>query len=60
MNILTKLCIIVGFCTSAVAVSTAENAIGEKYTFCIIVGVAGLILMGLGVLFTDFDDIDRN
>ena len=60
MNILTKLCMVIGFCTAAVAVSTAENTIGEKFTFCMIVGFAGLALFALGVLFTNFEDIDRD
>lgn len=45
-----KACLLVGFCTAAVAVSTAENATGEKFWFCIAVGFAGLALMGLGLL----------
>ena len=50
-NIMTNIAMLIGFCTSAVAVSTAENAVGEKFWFCIIAGCAGLALMGLGLLF---------
>ena len=41
---------LIGFVTAAVAVSTAENATGEKFWMCVAVGCAGLALMGLSIL----------
>lgn len=51
MSIMTKICMLIGFITAMVAVSTAENAIGEKFWLCIIAGFGGLALFALGVCF---------
>lgn len=51
-----KMITLIGFCTSAVAVSTAENATGEKFWMCIAAGFAGLALMFLANIFADDED----
>lgn len=60
MSIMTKVCMIIGFITTMVAMSTAENAVGEKFVFCIITGFAGLLLFGISLLFAHaFGTIDN-
>ena len=60
MSIITKVCMAIGFITAMVAISTAENAVGEKFVFCIIAGFAGLLLFGISLLFAHaFGTIDN-
>ena len=51
MSIMTKICMMVGFLTAMVSISTAENATGEKFVLCIVAGCAGLFLFGISLLF---------
>ena len=50
MRYLLMVCAFIGFMTAAVAVGTAENASGEKFWMCVVVGTAGLVLMGISIL----------
>ena len=51
---------IICFLTAAVAVSTAENATGEKFWMCIAAGCAGIVLMSLANILANILDDDEN